>query len=129
MIHTGQASVPIYHVACATEAPHWPAVTIAPRKGWTRLLDRLLRRRRLLLEDEAFNAAFTVKTEDEDFALTLLHPEMQRFLASHRRVAWRVNPGWLALVYSGTMKFDRLEASLDRLREFWSLVPEELEAW
>jgi hypothetical protein len=129
MIHTGQASVPIVHVVFVTEAPQWPAVTIAPRKGWTRFMDFILRRRRMLLEEDAFNAAFNVKTDDEDFALTLLHPEMQKFMTSHRAIAWQVNPGWAAMVYSGSMKFDRMEASLQRMREFWALLPGELEAW
>ena len=129
MIHTGQASVPIYHTVYVTTAPHWPTVTIAPRKTWTRLLDSLFRRQRLLLEDEAFNHAFTVKTDDEDFALTLIHPEMQRFMTGHRAIAWQANAGWVAAVYSGTIKFDRMEASLERLKAFWTLVPDELEAW
>jgi hypothetical protein len=129
MIHTGQAAIPIQHTIYVTEAPHWPGVTIAPRKGWTRLMDALLRRERLLLEDEAFNAAYTVKAEDEDFALTLLHEDMQRFMTGHRALTWQVNPGWVAMIYTGPLKFDRMEQSLARLREFWALVPEELEAW
>jgi hypothetical protein len=129
MITTGQATIPIYHVVCITEAPPWPPVKVAPRNAIGRLLYRAGVRRGLLLEDEKFNAAMKVKAADEDFALLLLGPEMQQFIPAHRPITWQINPGYLALISGGQMKFDLLEQRLEILRAFWRLIPEELEAW
>ena len=129
MITTGQATIPIYHIVCITDAPPWPPVKVAPRNAISRLLYRAGLRRGLLLEEEAFNAAMKVKAADEDFALLLLHPEMQQFILAHRHITWQINPGHIALISGGQMKFDRLEERLEILCRFWQLVPEELEAW
>ena len=104
-------------------------VTIAPRRGLRHLLYRLGLRRGLLLEDEEFNLAFRIRTDDEEFALTLLHPDLQRFLREHDRITWHVHAGRAAMIYGGATKFDRLEASVDRFCRFWEVVPRELEDW
>jgi len=129
MVTTGQATIPIYHTICIREAPPWPPVKVAPRNPIGRLLYRLGMRRGLLLEEEAFNAAMKVKAADEDFALLLLHPEMQQFILAQPGITWQINPGHIALISGGQMKFDLLEQRLETLRAFWQLVPEELEAW
>ena len=129
MVHTGQASVPVHHTVYTTAAPQWPCVTVRPRGVLSRLVRRFGAGQSFVLEDPAFNHAFRVVTDDEDFALLLLHPQMQQFMMSHRKVSWQVNPGAVAMVYPGTMKFDRISASIDRLRSFWQLVPDELDAW
>ncbi|MDY7108308.1 MAG: hypothetical protein SYC29_06690 [Planctomycetota bacterium] len=129
MITTGQATVPIYHTVCVVEAPNWPPTRIGRRNLLSRLLYRVGRRGGLLLEDESFNATRTVKAADEDFALALLHPEMQRFITAHPDAVWQINPGHVALVAGGQMTFDRLDDRLQCLREFRRLVPEELKAW
>jgi hypothetical protein len=94
-----------------------------------RLLRRLGVRRGLLLEDEAFNDRFRVTTDDEDFALTLLDPEMQRYMTEKTNVTWHLHPGRAALIYSGAMRPERLEMACERLRGFWERVPPELEGW
>ena len=33
------------------------------------------------------------------------------------------------MIYNGALRADRIDASLDRLRAFWKLVPAELAAW
>jgi hypothetical protein len=129
MITTGQATVPIYHTVCIIEAPNWPPTRIGRRNLLSRLLFRAGRRRGLILEDEAFNAARTVKAVDEDFALALLHPEMQAFIVAHPDVNWQINPRYIALIAGGQMAYDRLEGRLQCLREFRRLIPEELDAW
>jgi hypothetical protein len=129
VVNTGQAVVPVNHTAYVFSAPAWPAVTVTRRRGLGPLLFRLGRRRGLLLDDEAFNAAMKVKTDDEDFAITLLHPEMQAFIARKPTVTWHVHAGHVAMIYNGALKLDRIGASLDRARQFWTLVPEELANW
>lgn len=129
MITTGQATIPIYHTICIAEAPSWPPVKVAPRNAIGRLLYRAGVRRGLLLEEEAFNAAIKVKAADEDFALLLLHPDMQQFILAHPGITWQINPGHVALISGGQMKFDLLEQRLEILRAFRQLIGEELEAW
>jgi hypothetical protein len=54
---------------------------------------------------------------------------MQAFMLTKIRVRWRIGSGRVCLIYPGTLKPDRIEASLQRMRGFWSRVPEELESW
>ncbi|MCZ6811270.1 MAG: hypothetical protein O7D97_04635 [Planctomycetota bacterium] len=129
MIYTPQAPVPIIHSVYAVEGPQWPMLRVAPRPFWARLARRLGWRAGMELDLPQFNAAFKVTTDDEDFALTLLCPEMQHFMMDKRNVRWYVGRGRVCLIYSGSLKPPRITESLDRLRRFWSLVPPELEAW
>ncbi len=59
-------------------------------------------------------SGFKVKASDEDFALMLLSPMMQQFLVEKTNVTWHLNQGRVCLVYNGSLKFDRLEASVRR---------------
>ena len=129
MVSTGQAMVEISHTIYAVEAPAWPATQIAARNWAGRLFRKLRRPTGLELDDPEFNRRFRLKTDDEDFAIALLSPEMQAFMLSKTSVKWRIASGRLCMIYSGTLKPGRMEASLQRLRRFWELVPTELEAW
>lgn len=128
-VHTGQSVAYVSHTIYASEAPHWPKVHIVPRVGLRRLFFALGRRSGLLLDDPTFNANFRVRTDDEDFAITLLTPSLQRFMLGKRRVAWRIGHGHVCLVYPGNLHPDRMEASLARLEGFWSHVARELESF
>ncbi len=129
MVSTGQTMVQVSHTIYAVEAPAWPATQIAARNWFGRLIHKLGRPRGLELDDPEFNRRFRLKTDDEDFAIALLSPDMQAFMLSKTSVKWRITPGRLCMIYNGTLKADRLEASLQRLQRFWALVPTELEAW
>ena len=129
MVSTGQSMVQISHAIYAVEAPDWPATQIAARNWFGRLVRKLSGPRGLELDDPEFNRRFRLKTDDEDFAIALLSPEMQAFMLSKTSVKWRITPGRLCMIYSGTLKANRMEASLQRLQRFWKLVPPELEQW
>ena len=129
MVSTGQTMVQVSHTIYAVEAPEWPAMQIAARNWFGRMLRKLGRPTGLELDDPEFNRRFRLKTDDEDFAIALLSPEMQAFMLSKTSVKWRIASGRLCMIYSGTLKADRMEASLQRLRRFWELVPTELESW
>lgn len=129
MVHTGQSAVMVAHTIYAVQAPHWPKTHVVPRGYVARLLARLGRGSGLALENVEFNIRFKVRADDEDFAIALLSPQMQAFMLGKTSVRWKIDPGRLCLIYSGTLKPARMEASLDRLRRFWSLVPRELEGW
>ena len=129
VIHTGQAPIVIAHTVYAVECPQWPVTHITPRNILARLVARLGRHTGLALENPEFNRRFKVKTQDEDFAIALLSPEMQEFMLSHWSARWRIYPGRLCLIYRGSLKPDRMAPSLERMRRFWELVPSELEQW
>jgi hypothetical protein len=128
-IHTGQATIPVANTVYAVSSPDWPGTQITPRNALSRLLFRLGVGSALRLEDPQFNSRFSVKTDDEDFAIALLGPDMQAFMLTKTQVRWRIGRGRVCLTYSGTLKADRLETSLERMRGFWTCVPRELEAW
>ena len=129
VIHTGQASIPVTHVIYACAAPTWPPLNIVPRRGIGRFAWRFGWRRGIELDDPRFNAAFRTTGPDEDFAIALIGPEMQRFMLTKPGVRWRIGGGHVHLIYRGGLKAERVPDSLGRLDGFWTHVPEELEAW
>ncbi|MHC4081895.1 MAG: hypothetical protein ACYS15_14820 [Planctomycetota bacterium] len=129
MIYTGQTTIPVANTVYAIASPDWPKTHVTPRGLLSRLYVRLGVGSGLRLENPEFNARFSVKTDEEDFAIALLGPDMQAFMLTKARVRWRLGHGRVCLVYSGTLKPDRIEASLDRIRSFWTWVPRELEDW
>ena len=129
LISTGQTVVPIYHTVFRCEAPQWPTTHLTPR-GWLgRVLMKLGHSPPLLLENDGFNRRFRIKATNEDFAVTLLTPTVQQHLLGKTNVRWIIEPGSLSLVYGGAMKSARLERSVRRVAEFWSLIARDLLAW
>ena len=90
---------------------------------------KLGRQPRLAVENPVFNLRFKLKTDDDDFAIALLSPEMQEFMLTKTTAWWRLVGGRVFLIYSGTLKSARMASSLQRMRRFWELVAPELEAW
>lgn len=128
-IFTGQGTAPVSHTVYSVQAPLWPRLSIERRHMIGRLYLKFTSKEPMVLEEPAFIRRFKVITANEDFALTVLHPEMQRFLLSKTTVAWHIGRGLLSLVYPGPMKVKRIGQSLDRLGTFLSLLPDELDAW
>ena len=129
MIYTGQTMMQVAYTVYAVDAPNWPSTHITRRNWFGRMAMKLGRQPGLLLDNPQFNSRFKVRTENDDFAIALLSPEMQTFMLQKMNVRWRIKDGRVCLCYSGTLKPARMPASLERMRQFWSLVPEELEAW
>ncbi|MHC5115008.1 MAG: hypothetical protein ACYTGP_11345 [Planctomycetota bacterium] len=127
IVNTGQAVIPVHHTAYVCDAPAWPEMVISKRGLFSRLAWTLGRRGGLRLEHEPFNTTRRIRTGDEDFAIMLLGPEMQQFLAERPDIAWRIGHGRLAMVYNGPLRFDSMGRSIERLQRFWDLVPPELE--
>ena len=127
LVYNGSTMMPVNHTVLSMTAPNWPKLSIAPRSWLSRLGERFGWESGFHLENAEFNSRFKVKTDDEDFALMLLSPEMQRFLCRKPGVWWNIKPGRLCLIYNGPLRFGRLDTSIARLEQFWSLVPDELE--
>ncbi len=116
----------VYETFYVLPAPDWPKVRIRARRGFSRLLYRLGRRTGLMLDDERFNAAFRVDSEDEDFAILLLSPQLQAFLLEKTNVDWSAGRGAIKVFYRGPLRRSRVERSLERLRCFRDLIDGEL---
>ncbi len=130
VMNTGQVVIPVPHVVYALETPLWPRTSVTPRGLLGRLMLRLGRPSGLLLDEDRFNSALVVRTQDEPFAASLLTIDVQRFLLTKTRaVAWRFDNGWACLIYDGKMRPDRIERSIERVSELWRLIPEELKTW
>lgn len=129
MIYTGNATVPIYRTIYAVATPAWLWVNITPSRPWSRWLGKLFGRRSFRLDLPEFNRRFRVTAHDEDFALTLLCPELQRHILDKPNVTWRLVDGWLCLVYNGRIRLDRAAGSIGRLEMFLNLIPPELASW
>lgn len=129
VIHTGQGSYPVIRSVYVIEAPDWPEVTIKPRNGFGRLFYRLGRRTGLQMENPRFGLRFHVRCADEVFPITLLSPEVQRFMLEKPSMTWKLGGGLVAMIYSGRLKPEKITASIDRMGRFWALVPPELDAW
>ncbi len=130
VVQTGHAPISVPQTIYALRIPEWPSTRVGVRTRSRRFLDRLMRRKRFELENPAFNDAFTVRSNDEAFAATLLSPEVQEFLLDKTRgVSWRIGQGYLCLIYPGALRPDRMEASLRRLEGLWGLIPDELKSW
>ena len=107
-------------------APDWPKVRIRARRGLASLLYRFGLKPGLVLDDERFNAAFRVDSEDSEFAVLLLSPELQAFLLEKTSVDWSAGRGAIKLFYRGRLRRGRVDRSLGRLRRFRDLIDNEL---
>jgi hypothetical protein len=122
-----QIDLKVRSVMAAVEMPDWPSLRITPRRG----LIRRPRRGELQLDHEPFTRRFRVVAEDEDFAILLLTPEVQAWLADGPGISWFVAPGGLAMVRPGRLRPVRedVEASLVALETLIDLIPAELALW
>lgn len=111
------------------DAPNWPKVRIRGRRRLWLWLMKLFSGPGLQLDDANFNRTFRVDTEDENFAIALLTPDMQQFLLEKRNVDWSVGRGSMKLFYGGRLKRKRLPQSLERIKRFWQHIAPELHAW
>ncbi len=100
---------------------------LVEQRDYDKALAALTRVRSLDLP--AFNDAFRVDAEHDDFAIALLSAEMQQFLLEKPTVDWSVGHGHLKLFYRGRLRRSRMDRSLDRLRRFWRQVAPELMEW
>ncbi len=129
VVNTGNAVIPVQKTVYAIETPAWPRVDIKRTSSVGRLFRRVFGKTDLQFDLPEFNRHMRVATTDPNFAITMLSPELQRHILSKTSASWRLMDGWLFLIYSGPMRFDRAPASMARLSEFWRHIPPELEFW
>jgi len=107
-------------------APNWPKVQIRARRGFAKLWFKFGSQSGIMLDDDIFNASYKVTSDDEEFAIMLLSPELQEFIMDKPTVDWSAGQGAIKLWYKGKLKKKRIENALERLGRFQSLIAPEL---
>lgn len=120
------ASQAVLETIYVLPAPDWPKVRVRGRRGFGRLFFLLGRRPGIRLENTSFFARYRVECEDEEFAILVLNPELQRFILEKTTVDWSVGGGAIKLFYRGRLRPKRIDRSLARLGRFRDLIDPEL---
>lgn len=127
LIMAGQTPIHVQHRVAVLEAPaDWPVVEIKLRK--IRWLRRLWPMRQIDFEEEAFNDRYSVESPDEGFAIALLTPELQQWLAGLETPLghWHIEGGRIFYLEEGRLRPGDPRRMLEREAEFLSLTPPEL---
>jgi hypothetical protein len=130
VVSTGKSAHVITHAASATPVPAtWPRVSLTPRGAFAKLWEAVAGKD-LQLEDDAFNQRWTVKSDTPDFAILLLSPDVQRFLAdADPRETWHVTPGALCRVVRSNFKPGGMAVAIRRVAAFRAMLHPELDYW
>ncbi len=116
----------VYETIYIMPAPDWPKVRIRARRFFSRIFYHFGYHPGLMLDDPQFNAAFRVDAEDENFAIMFLNPDLQTFLLTKTNIDWSAGRGAIKLFYRGGLRKNRIDKSIQRLRNFRNLINEEL---
>jgi len=130
MIWIGSFMAPVV-VECFYKlpAPNWPKVQIRARRGIAKLWYKLGKRTGIMLDDDAFNAAYKVTSKDEEFAIMLLSPELQAFILDKPTIDWSAGEGSIKLWYKGKLRKKRADKAIERMARFQTLIAQELFDW
>ncbi|MEM1331762.1 MAG: hypothetical protein AAGG07_14545 [Planctomycetota bacterium] len=133
-VSTGKNTTTYYHACYAVECPTgWPGLSLTSEHLGHKLLG-LFGKKDLQLEDKRFNDRWRIATDDEDFAILLLSPEVQEFLrepdkTAGRSAAWHIGEGWIRLVVDGNPSPEAAGAAVERLRVLRMSIASELDAY
>lgn len=130
VVSTGKSAQTVVHTAAATPCPvEWPRLSLTPRHALAKLWEAVAGQD-LQLESSAFNDRWTIKTDNPDFAILFLSPEVQEFLAdapSHE--TWHIAGGSLCWVSRGQLRPAEIPRPVERLVRLRDLLPAELDYW
>lgn len=109
--------------------PDWARVVITREHLFTRL-GKVFGMKDLDLEHERFNKLWRVSTQDENFALALLGPSVQEFLAAPNRPdmseQWRCGGGLICVIHAHQVSPEKLAALVERLEGLLGALEPEL---
>jgi len=120
----GRTTQVFKHVGAGVEAaPNWPRLRVTTENLGDKLA-RMLGRHTIRLDVPEFNDRFRVACKDEDFAVLLLSPAIQRWLTqtADRVESWHVANGWLICLRRGAGKLENALELADRAAEFRSMI-------
>jgi hypothetical protein len=107
----------------------WPHTSLTG-EGLLSLISKSFGGQDIQLDDEDFNRRWVVKSDDEQFALLVLCPEVQVLLrASPRTQMWVIEGGQLLMFERGAMRPADAERMLKTFEAVRAAIPDELDAW
>lgn len=130
VVSTGKSAHVVTHTAIATPcSPAWPRLSLTPRHGMAKLWASITGKD-FKVENDAFNDRWRIKTENLDFAILFLTPEVQEFLAhAPSAETWHLGNGSLCCVIRKKIKPRVLPPMLHRVADLRNLLPGELDQW
>lgn len=130
IINTGKSAQAVTHTAIATPCPDsWTRLSLTPRHVFSKLWESIAGKD-FQVETPAFNDRWTIKTDNPDFALLFLTPEIQHFLADAPSAeTWHVGAGSLCWMVRKRLHPRELPPHIHRVAELRNLLPPELDYW
>lgn len=130
MVSTGKSSHPVYHTIAAVPCPPtWPKLGLTRQNLWHAFVS-LFAGKDLQVEDQAFNKRFHVNSEDPDFALLLLSPDVQAFcLTLPDQLVVKIGDGAVSLCVRERSSGAAAARLADQAAELRRRISEELDAW
>lgn len=101
----------------------FPELSVTPEGFFGRMVGRLTNTD-IELESEAFNRAFTVRSDDRKFATDVLHPRMMEYLLQIPDRGWMLRAGWLLAVRPGRHSIEQVDARLTDLDGILDRIPD-----
>lgn len=134
LVYAGKHAHPVFHTMAIASCPaRWPTFDIKEEHLGHKIVKVVLGQnskliaRDLEVESADFNARWRVKTDDPDFALVFLSPEMQQAVMRVPK-GWyiRVGAGALAVVANAQLKPEMLAKMVETLESIVAQVPDEI---
>jgi Protein of unknown function (DUF3137) len=115
------------HTLASTQVPRtWATTTIARANVWNKLSE-LMGKKDMQLDNSAFNKVFHVTTDDENFALVFLTPQLQEWmLATPKDWSFRVSHGTLHVLSPHASRPETLTPLCDAPAHILTLTTPEL---
>lgn len=129
---SGSHTVTHYRMQVWRECPErWPTLLIQKRPGiGSRPISQLFRAPRAGLELAAFEKRWQVTCDDKDFMVLALTPQVQEWLAAApKNEEWLIGEGIACVSRHGKCQPQDIPGLIDRLDQFMSMLPAELESW
>lgn len=113
-------------------AASWPMLTLHAESWFDRFGERLGGKPDVRVESPEFNKRWRVRCEDDGFAIAVLSPELQDFLAAADRREWwaigGLSRGLVCVGHTRSPKPQLVAAMLDRLQLAIAAMPEQARA-
>lgn len=119
------------HTGVAVEASRrWPLLSLTREHALHRIAD-VMGFKDIRLEDEAFNKAWRVRSEDESFAILALTPEVQAWLmgtlgTKRTHWEWSIGRGSVCVMTSARFDVEELEWAVEKPGELLRRLPAEM---
>ncbi len=130
-VKDGEDEKSFRHVAALIACPtSWPTLSLTPETMLSRLSVALGGKEDIQLEDPAFNKRWKVSSDDENFAVLALSPQVQEeLMKAPKGEIWRIRSGRIFCVRKGTISVKEALEFARRPARLLAMFPPELAAY